>query len=67
MEIRTYVLNNPTDPVTKDMLGKKYWTSTDTINAWPVCTEIDANAYLRNTGRKFNAAHMNYVRPVRAF
>lgn len=67
MEIRTYVLNNPTDPVTKDMFGKTYWTSTDTINAWPVCIEIDANAYWRNTGRKFDAAHMYYVRPVRAF
>jgi hypothetical protein len=67
MEIRAYVLNNPTDPVTKDMLGKKYWSSTDTIRAWPVCIEIDANAYWRNTGRKFDAAHMYYVRPVRAF
>jgi hypothetical protein len=67
MEIRTYVLNNPTDLVTKDMLGKTYWTSTDTINAWPVCIEIDANAYWQNTGRKFDAAHTYYVRPVRAF
>ena len=67
MEIRTYVLNNSTDPVTKGMLGKKYWTSTDTIRAWPVCIEIDANAYWRNTGRKFGADHMYYVRPVRAF
>ena len=67
MEIRTYVLNNPTDPVTKDMHGKKYWSSTDTIRAWPVCIDIDVNAYWRNTGRKFDAAHKYYVRPVRAF
>lgn len=65
--IRDYILNNPTDPATKDMLGKKYWSSTDTIRAWPVCIEIAANAYWRNTGRKFDAAHMYYVRPVRAF
>lgn len=67
MEIRTYVLNNPADPVTKDMLGKKYWTSTDTIRAWPVCIEIEENASWRNTGNKFDPAHKYYVRPVRAF
>jgi hypothetical protein len=67
MEIRTYVLKNPTDPVTKDMHGKKYWSSTDTIRAWPVCIDIEANAYWRNTGRKFGPDHKYYVRPVRAF
>ncbi len=67
MEIRTYVLNNPDDPKTKDMLGKIYWSSTDTINAWPVCIKIDSNADWRNTGQKFNNTHMYYVRPVRAF
>lgn len=67
MEIRTYVLNNLNDPVTKDMLGKIYWTSTDTINAWPVCIDIDEDAYWRNTGSKFDSDYMYYVRPVRAF
>lgn len=66
-EIRTYVLKNPNDPVTKNMLGKTYWTSTDTINAWPVCIEIDEDADWRNTGRKYDAEHKYYVRPVRAF
>jgi hypothetical protein len=67
MEIRTYVLNNTNDPVTKDMIGKRYWSSTDTIRAWPVCIEISADAAWRNTGNKFDAAHKYYVRPVRAF
>lgn len=67
MEIRSYVLNNPDEPKTKDMLGKIYWSSTDTINAWPVCINIDSNAEWRNTGQKYNTAHMYYVRPVRAF
>ena len=65
--IRTYVLNNPTDPVTKDMFGKTYWSSTDTINAWPVSIQIDREAYWRNTGLKFDVAHKYFVRPVRAF
>lgn len=67
MEIRTYILNNPADPVTKGMLGKKYWTSTDTIRAWPVCIGIAGDASWRNTGNKFDITHKNYVRPVRAF
>ena len=67
MEIRTYILNNPSDPVTKDMHGKKYWTSTDTIRAWPVCIEMEENASWRNTGNKFDHIHKYYVRPVRAF
>jgi Domain of unknown function (DUF4832)/Domain of unknown function (DUF4874) len=67
MEIRKYVLNNPGDPLTKNMLGKKYWSSTDTIRAWPVCIAMEANSSWRNTGSKFDAAHKNYVRPVRAF
>ncbi|MFN2373194.1 MAG: DUF1566 domain-containing protein, partial [Cyclonatronaceae bacterium] len=66
-EIRAYVLNNPDDEVTNGMIGKTYWTSTDTIRAWPVCIEMDANADWRNTGNKFDAAHKYYVRPVRAF
>ena len=67
IEIRTYALNNPTDPITKNMLGKTYWSSTDTINAWPVSIQIDPNAYWRNTGLKFDASHKYFVRPVRAF
>ncbi len=67
IKIRTYVLNNPADPGTKDMLGKKYWSSTDTIRAWPVCIEIKENALWRNTGNKFDTSHKYYVRPVRAF
>lgn len=67
MAIRTYVLNNPSDPVTKDMRGKKYWSSTDTIRSWPVCIEIAADAAWRDTGHKCDAAHMYHVRPVRAF
>ena len=67
MEIRTYVLNNPDDPKTKNMVGKLYWTSTDTINAWPVCIQVDSAADWRNTRQKFNVAHKCFVRPVRAF
>lgn len=65
--IRTYMLSNPTDAITNDMLGKTYWSSTDTINAWPVCIEMDEKASLRNTGRKFGNSHKYFVRPVRAF
>lgn len=67
MQIRSYVLNNPNDPITGGMRNKKYWSSTDTINAWPVCIEKTANASGRSTGSKFDDAHRYYVRPVRAF
>jgi hypothetical protein len=67
MEIRSYVLQHPNDPITKSMIGKKYWTSTDTIRSWPVCIDISKNALWRNTGNKFDASHKYYVRPVRAF
>ena len=68
MVVRTYVLNNPSDPVTKGMLGKTYWTSTDTINAHPVCIEISATAYWRNTDVKWHETDARYyVRSVRAF
>lgn len=67
LAIRTYVLNHPDDPMTKDMTGKTYWSSTDTIRAWPVCIEMDADANWRNTGNKHSASHMYYVRPVRVF
>lgn len=67
MEIRTFLLNNPTHALAKGILGKTYWTSTDTINAWPVCIRMDANADKRNTGHKYDTDQMYYVRPVRAF
>jgi hypothetical protein len=67
MEIRTYVLKYPNDSITGDMIGKKYWTSTDTIRSWPVCIEIKTNANWRNTGHKSDPAHKYYVRPIRAF
>lgn len=65
--IRTFVVNHPDDPMTKDMTGKTYWSSTDTIRAWPVCIEMDADSNWRNTGNKHSASHMYYVRPVRVF
>lgn len=67
LEIRNYVINHPDDPITGNMAGKMYWSSTDTIRAWPVCIKMDANADWRNTGNKFHPAHKYYVRPVRAF
>lgn len=67
LEIRDYVLNYPNDSITKNMLGKTYWTSTDTINAWPVKIQIDEHADWRNTGLKFDVSHQYFVRPVRAF
>lgn len=65
--IRDYVLKHPDDPVTITMVGKTYWSSTDTIRAWPVCIKMAVGATWRNTGHKSNSAHMNHVRPVRVF
>lgn len=68
IEIRTFALNNPSNPVTKNMIGKTYWTSTDTINSYPVCIEISTSANWRNTDLKWHeTAARHYVRPIRAF
>ncbi len=67
MEIRRYALMHPDDPLTKNMVGKTYWTSTDTIRSWPVCIHISADAAHRNTGHKHDNNHRYHVRPVRVF